>query len=148
MITDRLSNLRRHATDARLAKATAFLERPDLATLAEGRYDIDGDAAYAIVQHYISRPLAQGRWEAHQRYADVQVVVEGAERIGHGPLADFARGAYDPVKDVEFLTGDGSFVHVAAGDFVVLWPGEVHMPGVAVDAPAPVTKVVVKIRIE
>ena len=51
-------------------------------------------------------------------------------------------------KDVEFLTGDGAFVQLAAGDFVVLWPGEAHMPGMANGAPAPVTKVVVKIRMD
>jgi YhcH/YjgK/YiaL family protein len=148
MIADRLVNLRRYQADARLTRAIRFLERPDLATLADGRHEIDGDAVYAVVQRYTSKPPGDGRWEAHQHYADVQVVVDGRERIGYGPLAAFARGAYDPAKDVEFLTGDGPFVQVAAGDFVVLWPGEVHMPGIATDKPAPVTKVVVKIRMD
>ncbi|MGE5361970.1 MAG: YhcH/YjgK/YiaL family protein [Bacteroidales bacterium] len=146
MIADRLVNLHRYDTDAHLARAFAFLQRADLATLHDGRHDIGGDAIYAVVQRYTSKVPGQGRWEAHQRYVDVQLVVAGTERIGYGQIARFARGIYDPAKDVEFLTGEGDFLQLAAGDFVVLWPGEVHMPGMATGAPAAVTKVVVKIR--
>jgi beta-galactosidase beta subunit len=31
---------------------------------------------------------------------------------------------------------------------MVLWPGEAHMPGMAVDAPGPVKKIVVKIAVD
>jgi biofilm protein TabA len=148
MIADRLANTHRYAGDARLARAFAFLDRADLKTLPEGRYEIDGSAMYALVQRYTSKPPEKGRWEAHQRYADVQAVLDGQERIGFGQLSLFARGTYDPVKDVEFPAGDGDFVHLAAGDFMVLWPGEVHMPGMAAGDPAPVTKVVVKVRMD
>jgi biofilm protein TabA len=44
---------------------------------------------------------------------------------------------YDPVKDV---------ILARAGTFLVFWPEDGHMPGIAVDAPAPVRKVVIKIR--
>jgi biofilm protein TabA len=33
------------------------------------------------------------------------------------------------------------------GTFLVFWPEDGHMPGIAVDAPAPVRKVVIKIRL-
>ena len=147
MITDQLANgLCYAAIDPRLARAIEFLQRADLAALPDGRHDIDGDAIYALVQQYTSKLPDQGRWEAHQRYADLQIVVQGEERMGYGQISRFARGTYDPAKDVEFLTGEGDFVHLGAGDFIVLWPDEVHMPGMAVGAPAAVTKIVVKIR--
>jgi biofilm protein TabA len=148
MIADHLANVHRYGGDPRLARAFAFLQRPDFATLADGRYEIDGSAVYALVQRYTSKLPAQGRWEVHRNYADLQAIVEGTERIGYGPIEGFARGTYDPAKDVEFLSGDGDFLRLAPGDFVVLWPGEVHMPGMAVGEPAPVTKVVVKIRMD
>jgi YhcH/YjgK/YiaL family protein len=147
MITDQLANgLCYAAIDARLARAIEFLQRADLAALPEGRHDIEGDAIYALVQRYASKPPGEGRWEAHQRYADLQIVVRGEERMGYGQLGRFTRGTYDPVKDVEFPTGDADFVQLGAGDFIVLWPGEAHMPGMAVGAPADVRKIVVKIR--
>jgi biofilm protein TabA len=147
MITDHLANgLCYAAVDTRLARAIEFLQRADLAALPDGRHDVDGDAIYALVQRYVSKLPGEGRWEAHQRYADLQIVVEGEERMGYGQMGRFTRGTYDPAKDVEFLTGDADFVRLTAGEFVVLWPGEVHMPGMAVGAPAAVRKIVVKIR--
>ena len=149
MITDHLANGHRYAAlGPRLAQALAFLQQSDLPGLADGRYDIDGDAVYALVQRYTSKRPGQGRWEAHQRYADLQLVADGRERMGYGQLARFGRGTYDPAKDIEFLTGDGDFVLLGAGDFIVLWPGEVHMPGMAPGEPGAVTKVVVKIRMD
>jgi len=103
---------------------------------------------YASVQRYTSKLPAEGAWEAHRVYADLQFVVSGEERIGFGPIERFTRGAYDAERDFEALTGDGDFLRVPAGSFVLLWPGEPHMPGMAVDAPVPVKKIVVKIRIE
>jgi YhcH/YjgK/YiaL family protein len=41
----------------------------------------------------------------------------------------------------------GDFITLGDDRFVVLWPGDAHMPGIAVDAPAEVRKVVVKIAI-
>ena len=81
-------------------------------------------------------------------YADLQYIVSGEERFGVGSVERFTRGAYDAEKDFEGLAGDGDFLRVQAGRFVLLWPGEPHMPGMAIDAPTPVKKVVVKIKID
>ncbi|MCX6550067.1 MAG: YhcH/YjgK/YiaL family protein, partial [Acidobacteria bacterium] len=139
---------RYHALDARLARAFEFLQQTDLAALEEGRYELDGANLYALVQHYTTKRPDQGRWEAHQRYADLQCVVTGTERMGYGPLDRFTGLGYDAEKDVEFLTGSGDYLQLKAGEFVVLWPGEVHMPQMAVDAPGPVKKIVVKIAVD
>jgi biofilm protein TabA len=148
MITDQLANgLCYAAIDTRLARGIEFLQRAEIGALAEGRHDIDGDAIYALVQRYTSKLADAGRWEAHQRYADLQFVADGEERMGYGPVARFTRGTYDAAKDVEFLTGDGDFIRLRAGDFIVLWPGEAHMPGMAAGEPAAVKKIVVKIRL-
>jgi len=149
MIADHLKHARRYqSVDARLSRALEFVQQPGLAALAEGRYELDGADVYALVQHYATKAPGQGRWEAHRRYADLQLVVSGRERIGVAPLDRFAGSGYDTGKDVEFLEGQGDSLVLTAGEFVVLWPGEVHMPQMAVDAPESVTKVVVKIRID
>ncbi|MCX7706947.1 MAG: YhcH/YjgK/YiaL family protein [Anaerolineae bacterium] len=36
---------------------------------------------------------------------------------------------------------------LSAGSFMLLWPDEAHMPGLAVDDPVPIRKVVVKIAV-
>ena len=66
----------------RIAAALDFLHDVDLACLAEGRYDIDGDRIFALVQSYVTVPSAEGSWEAHRRYLDLQHVVQGREGLG------------------------------------------------------------------
>lgn len=149
MIVDRLANAHRYLTlGPRFARAFDYLTRTDLATAAEGRADIDGASLYAMIQRYTSKLPQDGVWEAHRVYADLQYMVSGEERFGVGPVERFTRGAYDAERDFEALAGDGDFLRIQPGRFILLWPGEPHMPGMAIGAPSPVQKVVVKIRID
>ncbi len=125
--------------------AFAFLKRGDLVSLAPGTYEIDGRNVYALVQDYHTKIAAEGRWEAHRRYIDVQYVVSGAERFGYAPMGRMAAGPYEEDGDMERPAGDGESVTLRAGEFILLWPGEAHMPGMAIDEPAAVRKIVVKI---
>ena len=74
--------------------------------------------------------------------------MHGVERIGFGPMTRFEQESYDPAKDYVALSGEGEFLTLEEGCFMLLWPGEGHMPGIAADAPGPVKKVVVKIEVE
>jgi YhcH/YjgK/YiaL family protein len=125
--------------------AFLFLRRADLASLPPGTYEIDDRRVYALVQDYDTKLAAEGRWEAHRRYIDLQYVVSGAERFGVAPAGRMASGPYDEDTDMERPVGAGEFVTLLAGEFIVLWPGEAHMPGMAIGQPAAVRKIVVKI---
>ena len=50
-----------------------FLENPK----AVGKYEIDGDNIYAIVQEYETK--APGKFESHKKYTDIQFLVSGKE---------------------------------------------------------------------
>ena len=131
-----------------LAQAFAFLDGAPLATLAPGRHAITGDRVFALVQDYLTKPPDTGVWEAHRRYIDVQYVVSGAERLGYAPLDRLmVTQPYDEAKDVLLLAGEGDRVTAAAGTFVVFFPHDAHMPGLALGEPAPVRKVVVKVAV-
>jgi len=148
MITDNIANAARYRLlGPRTAHALEFLQAPGLDSLADGRHDLEGDELYALVQRYDTKLPDQGRWEAHRRYADLQFVVSGTERFGHGAMGRFEAGPYDDKKDVLFLTGSGDFVTLQSGDFILVWPGEVHMPQMAAGASAPVKKIVIKIAV-
>ena len=153
MIVDRLENaglFRPLGTE--IALALDYLCRTDFAQTPNGRYELDGDRVFALVQRYQTKPRAEARWEAHRQYLDVQYVAEGIERIGYAPLdIGLAVGqAYDSQKDVIFYDVQGDFVTLRAGSFAVFNPCDVHAPGVASEAPeaaAEVCKVVVKCRV-
>lgn len=132
----------------RLAAAFEYLERTDLAKAAPGRHEIDGDRLFALVSDYTTKPASELRFERHRRYIDLQYVVSGVELIGWAPVASLRADPYDAGRDIAFLDGQGSFVRMPAGQAMLLWPEDAHMPGVAAGEPAPVRKVVVKIAVD
>ena len=109
------------------------------------RYDIDGDKVYAMVQGYDSKPKAEGFWESHRKYLDVQYVAAGAEHMGYAPTRSLSPGDYQEENDFIKLEGDGEFFLLREGFFCILAPQDAHMPGMAIDQPAPVKKVVIKV---
>ncbi|MEO6434958.1 MAG: YhcH/YjgK/YiaL family protein [Tepidisphaeraceae bacterium] len=155
MILDRLDrcDLYRNLGE-RFAAGFDYLRSTDLTALPDGRYDIRGHEVVAIVATYSTRPLEQGRWEAHRNHADIQYLIRGRERIGIAPLAPALKllPPYDPEKDVEFYApGDrlaSQLVTVEQGDFALFLPHDVHNPNLLIDSPAEVKKVVIKVRLE
>ena len=67
----------------RFAKAFAFMRRPDLASLKPGRYEIDGDNMWAMIQEAKLTPFGDvQRTEVHGKYIDIQAPLDGPETIG------------------------------------------------------------------
>jgi biofilm protein TabA len=150
MIVDRLGN---RSVDAyvppRVRQALEYLRTANMAAVPLGRHELDGDRLFAIVDEYTTRPAEECVWEAHRKYLDVQYVVHGAERIGHVPIERSGeRVPYDAQRDVTLFYPGTQFVTLTAGMLAIFGPQDVHSPGVAVDAPRPVRKVVMKAAID
>ena len=80
MIIDQLENASQYyGLGTRIEMALRYLQETDLQNVGVDRYDIDGDKVYAMVQGYDSKPKAEGFWESHRKYLDVQYVAAGAE---------------------------------------------------------------------
>ena len=90
--------------EPRFTKAAAFLSRTDLATLPAGRYEIDGDDIFALVQECKLRDKASNpQPEAHRAYIDIQVPLSGEETYGYGWLTEknYTK-PFDRKKDIGF----------------------------------------------
>ncbi len=148
MVIDNLQNAAQyHSLGARFEKGLRWLADNDIQGMAADRYAIDGDDVYVMVQEYDSKAKADGFWEAHRQYADIQLVVAGAEHMGYAPATSLQAGEYDDSRDFLALDGDGTFIEMHAGTFMILWPQDAHMPQMAIDSPSPVKKAVVKVRL-
>jgi YhcH/YjgK/YiaL family protein len=148
MVVDTLDNARLYTPlGTRIAAALDHVASTNLAAAPAGRYELDGDRVFVLVQDYTSKREGDGRWERHRRYIDLQLVVSGRERIGYAPVSTLVEGPYDPDRDIAFLTGRGSYVTLSAGQFMLLWPNDAHMPGIDAGRPEPVRKLVVKIAV-
>lgn len=109
-----------------------------------------GGGAFALEQAYRSKPRAEGRFESHRAYVDLQAMVAGEELM---ELADVARLAvqedFTAERDVLFYCDYAatSVLRVAAGEVAVFFPADGHMPSLAAGAPALVRKTVVKVPV-
>lgn len=151
MILDSLPLWRRYAElNPRLARGFAFLEQlpPDVAV---GRHEIDGDAVYALVQRYQTRPVEQMQFEAHRRYIGIQYLASGREVIQWAPRASLgvATKPYDEVTDAALFALAPCMmpVQLQAGQFAILFPDDAHAPCCAWGDPAEVLKVVIKVAV-
>ena len=155
MILDHLTKARLYQLGERFNRGFQYLSARNLPEIPDGKYPIDDDDLFAIVQTYTTKLAREGRWESHRRYADIQYLIRGRERIGirvlHPPTPALdmqIETAYDADKDVAFYTGAGDVLTLDAGHFAVFFPHDIHMPSLALDQPAEVKKVVVKVRIQ
>ncbi len=110
-----------------------------------------GGGMFAIEQVYETKRRAAGFFESHQKYIDVQVVVEGEELM---EVADVGRMTvlepYLSERDLIVYSDEprASILRVLAGEVAVFYPADVHMPSLQVaSAPVLVRKAVVKVPV-
>jgi biofilm protein TabA len=129
----------------------AFLARAKSEKLPDGRYELEGDNLFALVQRYASKPLAGLQMESHILYADLQVILSGSERMlwAFAGMLKIDRDLR-PESDMIFYreaAARGNFI-LDAGMYAYFAPGDAHMPCVqkTENCPEAVEKIVFKIR--
>jgi biofilm protein TabA len=144
--------LQQAALSSAMRKGLDFLEQAQNQDLPDGRIEIDGSTVYALVQSYTSKPRDGIRFEAHRKYVDLQYVVDGEEYEGWASLPQMdVTDAYNPEKDIARGTApaaDLTLVRLKAGQLAIFYPTDAHAPGLAIDAPMPIKKIVVKVAVE
>jgi YhcH/YjgK/YiaL family protein len=132
MILSSLSQSSRYAALHPLfQRAFDYIRDTDLFALAPGRYNIAGDDLIAIVELVQGRTREMAKLEAHRRYIDIQLVLEGDEQMGWKPLED----CFNPVsehsmeKDIRFFhDAPASYVPVPPDHFCIFFPEDAHAP--------------------
>jgi len=150
MIVDRLENAALYfGLGERITSALRYLKSNDCTKLPVGKIPIRGEQIFAIVQDNMTKPRAEGVWEAHRKFIDVQFVAAGVEEMGYANISTLTvKTPYDEKVDYALFNGAGSFVTVPAGSFTIFFPEDGHIPGSAIsDQPAPVRKIVVKVAV-
>ena len=136
----------------RLKQGLDYLASVRGQSLADGRYPIDGDIVYALVQSYETVLNDENaKYEAHRKYIDVQFIVAGQEGMGWAALSQMAvNKAYNEEKDVVLGTRPldvATLIKVDAGQAAIFFPEDAHAPKLAVSSPCPVKKIVVKVAL-
>jgi YhcH/YjgK/YiaL family protein len=149
MIVDALTQCSRYTTlSPRFAAAFEFL-RTLPADKPLGRYELDGDNCFALVQGYATKPAAQATFESHERYIDIQFIQSGQETLLWAPRAALKiTQPYNAEKDVAFyaLPLRTTPLNLCAGEFAIFFPEDGHAPGLESGSRTEVRKVVIKVR--
>ena len=117
-----------------------------LATLAPGKYPIDGKNAYASITYAPSKTFETSKWESHRKYIDLQYIINGEEKIGVVPVSKAAvTEPYNEAKDVAHYSADGAYYVATPKEFFLFFPADVHRPGIKIDGYDNVKKLVIKI---
>ena len=84
-----------------------FLQDPNTAKLAEGRYELDGDRLVAFVVRKPGKLRQEAILEGHSRAIDIHYLVVGSEAMGWRPVIDctIVKMPYEESSDCIFLCG-------------------------------------------
>ena len=150
MVFDKIKNAKLYfPLGEKFQKALQYLADTDFSSVEPGKYEIDGENVFALVQTYDTKPLSSAKWEAHKKYIDIHYVASGREKMG---ATEFEKviiiEEYNADKDCALYKGDGNFLLVDEGYFAIFYPTDVHMPGLSINIPKPVKKVVVKVSVD
>ena len=153
MILDQLdSALMYGGLGERIMLGLSLLNEESVCNAAPGKYEVQGEDIFYVVDEYETKPVEEGRLEIHRKYLDIQYIVSGNECIGHTPLEDLTEETpYDSKTDLAFYEYESkmSKLVLKQGMFAIFWPNEPHMPGRRIgNTLEKVKKIVVKIRIE
>ena len=150
MVIDKLENAHLYAgLSAKVKKGLEILKDKKLSTKKDGRYDVNGDNLYYVIQRYTTKPIEEGRLETHRKYIDIQFAAKGEEVIGHSLLSQLnVEEPYDEAKDIVFyeVPEKISTIKLSEGMFCILFPQDGHIPGCQLAGPSNVVKVVVKVK--
>lgn len=118
-------------------------------TMEPGCYEL-GNSHYMNID-VCSTELEENRfYEAHQEYADIQILLVGHEKIAYAPLSAMDHMVEANVeKDLYFYeyNGERTIMPMLHGNYVIFFPGDAHKPLIADGKKETVKKVVIKVRL-
>ena len=121
---------------AAIATALEFLAKPETKELPVGRYELDGDNIYVLIQDQTTAPVEKKRAESHRNYIDIQYLFTGKEVQGYAPLLPGVKGEEPAGKDNIYYDEE----------FTVYFTNDIHRPNCTMDEPVNIHKAVVKIK--
>ena len=144
------------AKDIRFCIEFAKKNENKILSLVNGSYDVGYNNIKMNLGKYFTKKENDKFWESHKKYLDVQIMINGTEKVAINDIRDMEVKSFDEEKDLTILEGDKAFdIIMKTGDVLVFLPNDVHKPELNVSENDDsgnirkiVTKVVFKIEID
>ena len=154
-VNDEVQN-KRLAKDIQFCIEYAKKNENRILSLVHGSYDVGYNDIKMNIGKYFTKSENEKFWESHKKYLDVQIMINGTEKVAINDIRDMKVKSFDEEKDLTILEGDKAFdIVMKTGDVLVFFPNDVHKPELNVsendnsgNIRKIVTKVVFKIEID
>ncbi len=149
MITDKLKNISIYNKIIPI-EALDFIESLDCGTTIS-KYTLS-DKVYANIETYNTKQALNGKFESHNNYIDIQILLSGEEYIYYRSIEGLKiLEKYNEQKDITFYSNDivdSEKVKLDGTNFMLIYPHEAHAPQISVsDSDKKVLKVVIKVKV-
>lgn len=148
MIVDKIENLKLYKEIP--SSVVQFISQLNIDNIELGKYILSDDI-YVNIEEYETKAIGDAKFESHDKYIDIQLLLFGTESIYYTSREDLSiLNSYDTTRDITFyadnvekylgITLDGS-------NFMMIFPHEAHAPQVSINnSSQKVLKVVAKIK--
>ncbi len=117
-----------------------------LSTVGPETMPLEGDALYVTRFTYETLPLEDTFFEAHRRYLDVHLMVQGEERVDLASPEGLT--LFEQRGDFYAYRGEAEqSLVLRPGSFLVVFPEDAHRIKIQVNGPETVSKVVFKVLV-
>ncbi|HAV8296920.1 TPA: DUF386 domain-containing protein [Escherichia coli] len=112
-----------------------------------GKYEINEDAFIIIADDYTNDPDTK-KWEVHEQYIDIQILLNGKEYIEFTNSSMVVEENYLNEKDIAFgsIQSNQNILLLEPGELAVFYPGEPHRPLCSKGKSELVKKAIVKVH--
>ncbi len=98
---------------------------------------------------YETIPDSEGFFEAHDRFADIQIMRSGCERVAVSSVNRLTVDEAQPENDFWRMSGpEEASIVLRPDSFLVVFPGDAHKLKLMLGKPETVTKAVFKVRMK
>lgn len=132
-----------------IKRCFSYFKTHDLAQYAQGTHEIDGRDFFVNIENYATVDRSKRFWEAHRKYIDVHMMIDGRETIDVAFLPGMKVISYDESRDFAEAKGEpDATVHLRhKGDFLICWPEDVHRTAIACGSAAKLKKAIFKVKL-
>ena len=134
--------------DERILACFKYSLENDLKTFNTGSHEINGDDVFVNIVSYNTVDKDERFWEAHRKYIDVHLILDGTEKISLNHIDNLEQKEYEEDSDFLPLNGNESAsVILAKGDFIICYPEDAHMTAIRVNESENIKKAIFKVKI-
>ena len=133
MILDSLKNSAAYyGLSPRIKQAFELFAQVDWTKAEAGVHELDGRTIFAHVQVRGLKTKEEAKLEVHDKYIDIQILVEGAEEaFGWADRSTLVapKGEFNAEKDILFFDdAPQTYYTMRPGQFTILLPEDAHAP--------------------